>query len=265
MLSSCSFRGEKVYFSATGKGKAVVLLHGFLGSHKVWGYIAKELSKNYRVIVPDLPGHGKSPFHGGIHSMELLADSVKAVLDELKIKKCVITGHSMGGYAGLAFADLYPDHISGLCLFHSTAYADSEDKKHDRLRAIKLVKADKGIYTRNTIKHLFAAKHARRMKTEISFATGIAKSTGKNGIIAALQGMKDRPSRDIILRLVKYPVLMVIGRHDRVLPEKQLLDQAKFLKKGSVLYLENDGHFGFLESPEASLLALRKFLQDCFS
>jgi pimeloyl-ACP methyl ester carboxylesterase len=264
MLKNCTFKKEKITFSDTGKGRAVVLLHGFLGSHEIWGQTTLTLSKTYRVISIDLPGHGATPCFGYAHSMELMAKCIKAVLDHLKIKKCVIIGHSMGGYVALAFADLFPDHLTGLCLYHSTSYADSAEKKKDRLRAINVVKADKGIYTKETIKNLFAKKNLKYLKKEISFANAIAKKTSKKGIIAALHGMRDRIPRDIILRMVKYPILMVIGERDNVLPYEQLLEQSKLLKNGTVLYLEHDGHFGFLESPLVSNKALKKFLRKCF-
>ncbi|MCE3258883.1 MAG: alpha/beta hydrolase [Bacteroidetes bacterium] len=264
MIKTCLYKNETVTFSDTGKGKAVVLLHGYLGSHEIWNSTIEDLSRSYRVIAIDLPGHGGTACFGYAHSMELMAKCVKAVMDQLKLKKYVIIGHSMGGYVGLAFADLFPDNLRGLCLYHSSAYADSDEKKKDRLRAVNAVKADRWIYTKNTIKNLFATKNLKYLKNEVAFATKIAKKTSKQGIIAALHGMKDRPRRDIILGLVEYPIMMVIGEHDNVLPHEQLLEQAQTIRNKTVLYLEHDGHFGFLESPRQSNKELRKFLSKCF-
>jgi len=264
VLKTAYFKKEKVSFSDKGKGRVVVLLHGFLGSHEIWKSTIENLSKSYRVIAIDLPGHGATPCFGYAHSMDLMAKSVKAVVDFLRLKKYVIVGHSMGGYVGLAFADLFPDNLKGLCLLHSTAYPDNEEKKKDRLRAITLVKANKTVYTKNSIRNLFATKNLKYLKDEISFATQIAKQTSRRGIVAALHGMRDRPGRDIILGLVEYPIMMVIGEQDNVLPYEQLLEQSRLIKNSSVLYLEHDGHFGFLESPKHSFKGLRKFLRKCF-
>jgi pimeloyl-ACP methyl ester carboxylesterase len=264
MIKSVNYKNEKVTFSDSGKGKAVVLLHGFLGSHKIWEQTINNLSTSYRVIAIDLPGHGNTECLGYAHSMDLMAKCVKSVLDSLRLKKYIIIGHSMGGYVGLAFADLFPDHLKGLCLYHSTAYADSDEKKKDRLRAIQAVKANRGIYTKSTIKNLFASKNLKYLKDEISFALSIAKQTGKKGIIAALHGMRDRPRRDIILGLVNYPIMMVIGELDNVLPYDQLLEQSQLIKNKTILYLEHDGHFGFLESTKLSIKAIRKFLRKCY-
>jgi pimeloyl-ACP methyl ester carboxylesterase len=264
MIKSANYKNEKVTFSDSGKGKAVVLLHGFLGSHKIWEQTINNLSTSYRVIAIDLPGHGNTECLGYAHSMDLMAKCVKSVLDSLRLKKYIIIGHSMGGYVGLAFADLFPDHLKGLCLYHSTAYADSDEKKKDRLRAIQAVKADRGIFTKSTIKNLFASKNLKYLREEISFALSIAKQTKKKGIIASLHGMRDRPRRDIILGLVNYPIMMVIGELDNVLPYDQLLEQSQLIKNKTILYLEHDGHFGFLESIELSNKAIRKFLRKCY-
>jgi pimeloyl-ACP methyl ester carboxylesterase len=264
MIKTAIFKGEKVTFSDKGKGRAVVLLHGFLGSHEIWKSTVDNLSKSYRVIAIDLPGHGATPCFGYAHSMDLMAKCVKAVLDSLGLKRYVMIGHSMGGYAGLAFADLFPENLRGLCLYHSTAYADSEEKRRDRLRAIDLVKANKTIYTRSTIRNLFATKNLKYLKEEIAFAHGIAKQTPKQGIIAALHGMRDRPNRHLILGFVRYPIMMVIGEHDNVLPSAQLLEQSEMIENKTILYLAHDGHFGFLESPRVSNKALRSFLHRCF-
>jgi pimeloyl-ACP methyl ester carboxylesterase len=264
MQKTTRFKKEVVNFTDEGKGRAVVLLHGFLGAKEVWDNTIQGLRRSYRVIAIDLPGHGGTGCVGYAHSMELMARCVKAVMDSLKLKKYVIIAHSMGGYAALAFADLFPDHLKGLCLYHSTAYPDTAEKKQERLRAIKAVKANKNIYTKSTIKNLFAAKNLKYLKDEIKFAAGIARKTSQQGIIAALYGMMDRPGRDIILGLVEYPIMMVIGEHDNIIPAQQLFEQSKLLKNGTVLYLEHDGHFGFLESPRLSNKDLRSFLRKCY-
>jgi pimeloyl-ACP methyl ester carboxylesterase len=264
MLKTTTFKKGSVTFSDTGKGRVVVLLHGFLGSHQIWENTIAELSKSYRVIAIDLPGHGTTDCFGYVHTMELIAKCVKTVMDSLRLKKYVIVGHSMGGYVGLAFADLFPDNLKGLCLFHSSAYADSDDKKRDRTRSVRVVKANHKIYTTEVIKNLFATKNAKYLKTEISFAQKIAAKVSKRSIIAALEGMKDRPNRDVILGMVHYPVMMVIGELDNVLSKDQLLEQTQLIKNKHVLYLEHDGHMGFLESPKLTIKALRKFLRACY-
>ncbi len=263
-VKSASFKGIQVSYSDAGKGRALVLLHGFLGAKEIWTDTIIKLKNTYRVIAIDLPGHGDTPCIGYAHSMEMMAKCVKAVMDHLKLKRYVIIGHSMGGYVALAFADLFPDSLKGLGLYHSTAYPDSQERKENRLRAIEVVKANRKLYTTQTIRSLFAAKNLKYLKEEIRFANRFASNMSQQGIIAALHGMRDRKGRDLILGLVEYPILMVIGEQDNVLPFAQLLEQAEAIKNKHILFLEHDGHFGFLESPRESVKALRKFLRKCF-
>ncbi|MBK7310402.1 MAG: alpha/beta hydrolase [Bacteroidia bacterium] len=264
MIKTTTFKKGTVSFSDQGKGRVVVLLHGYLGSKEIWEKNISELAKTFRVIAIDLPGHGQTACYGYVHSMELMAKCVKKVMDSLRLKKYVVVGHSMGGYTTLAFAELFPENLCGLCLCHSTALPDSEEKKKDRARAIKLVKANKRVYTKDTIKNLFATKNLKYLKDEVSFATKIALSVSKQGAVASLEGMKDRPNRDIILGMVSYPVMMIIGEHDNILPYESLLAQSETIRNKHVLVLEHDGHMGFLESPLVVNKGLKKFINKCF-
>jgi pimeloyl-ACP methyl ester carboxylesterase len=264
MLKTIQFRNGRVTFTDQGKGRAVILLHGFLGSHQSWELTIHDLAKSYRVIAIDLPGHGGTDNFGYVHTMHMMAKCVKAVLDELNLKRVVLIGHSMGGYVTLAFADYFPDYLRGFCLFHSTAYEDAPEKKKDRTRSVRIVKSNHHLYTREVIRNLFATKNLKYLRKEIGFANKIASKTSKQGIVAALEGMKDRPPRELILKLVEYPIMLVIGKHDNVIPEKDLFEQAEFIKNKTVLYLEHDGHMAFLESPKVTNKALRQFLRKCF-
>jgi pimeloyl-ACP methyl ester carboxylesterase len=260
----CLFREEKIYYSDLGKGRVIVLLHGFLGSSEIWLETIKSLSRFFRVIAIDLPGHGESASYGYIHSMDLMAKAVKMIMDNLKLKRYVIAGHSMGGYTALAFAELFPDSVRGICLLHSTSFADSDTKKTDRKRAIKLVKSNARVFTKSTINNLFSAKHLKQRKDEISFAQKIASKTSKRGIINALEGMRERPSRDIILHFADYPILFIVGKFDAVLPMQSLLNQSEICKKKYVLLLENSGHMGFLEEPKMCIKHLKRFFRISF-
>lgn len=260
-----SFKEARIAYTVNGKGRAVVLLHGFLGATKSWGAVKESLSRQFKVICIDLPGHGQSDCFGYVHSMELMAQAVKAVMDHLRLKKYVLIGHSMGGYTSLAFAELFPDFVRGLCLFHSTSYADSEQKKNERSKAIKIVKQNHAIYVRATIDNLFNTKNLKHLKKEILLTQQIARKTSKQGILATLEGMKNRPSRDVILHFANYPILFIIGKYDNILPMQSLLDQAQIARYKDVLLLEKSGHMGFLEEPDTCIKYLKRFIRHSFA
>ncbi len=258
------FKNGRIRYSDSGSGRAVVLLHGFLENRTMWSDFTPELSKGKRVVAIDLPGHGDSDCFGYIHSMELMAEAVMAVLDELKLRKVVLVGHSMGGYVALALAEINPDRIKGLCLFFSTAHADSPDRKAGRGQSIKLVKYNHKSFIRKAVPLLFRAKNRKLHRDAVNAVKKEALKTPKQGVIAALEGMKLRPDREVVLRFCPYPVHFVIGKYDPVLPYESLLAQADASEQATTTFLKECGHMGFIEAREESLKALKKFINQCF-
>lgn len=263
-MSYAEFRKIKVRYTDNGEGRVIVLLHGFLGSHEIWSEFVKKLSKKFRVIAIDLPGHGETPAIGYYHSMELLAQSVKAVVDKIGVRRYIVVGHSMGGYAALAFAELYPESISGLCMFHSTSYADSEEKKKDRERIISLVKREYKNYVSEVIISLFAPENLEKNKTEIEKVKRIATAVSKQSIINSLEGMKERKNRELIFKFAEYPVLFIVGKKDSVINYETMFPQIGLCKYPSVLMLEDAGHMGFYEAPKETVKELDLFATRCF-
>lgn len=263
-MHQAEFKKIKIHYTDTGKGRVIVLLHGFLGSYEIWSEFIKKLSKKFRVIAIDLPGHGKTPSIGYYHSMELLAQSVKAVLDKVGVRRYVLAGHSMGGYVSLAFAELYPENVSGLCLFHSTSAADAEQKKKDRERIIRLVKKEHKHYINEVVTSLFAAENLNKIIPEVEKVKRIAAAISKQSIINSLEGMKERKSRDMILKFADYPVLFIIGKKDTVINYETMYPQIGLCMYPSVLMLEDAGHMGFYEAPEETVNELEAFATRCF-
>jgi pimeloyl-ACP methyl ester carboxylesterase len=139
-LKTLHYKNTSIAFTDTGKGTAIVLLHGFLENQSMWNALVPVLSQKYRVITIDLLGHGQTEPMGYLQTMEDNADAVHEVLSSLRLRKAVFIGHSMGGYVALAYAELYPESVKGLVLLNSTAKEDSAERKTNRDRAIIAVK-----------------------------------------------------------------------------------------------------------------------------
>lgn len=257
--NSIRYKNINVNYTDNGKGKAVVFLHGFLEDKTIWEEYSTRLSSKNRVITVDLLGHGKTDCLSYNHTMEEMADSVYAVLKHLKIRRFYLVGHSLGGYVSLALAEALPDNIKGIILFHSTSSADSESKRKDRDRAIKVVKQNKQLFINEAIPNLFNTRE-KEYQNEINQIKGIANNTPIQGIVAALEGMKIRLDREIILHFATYPILFIIGKEDAILPYENLIEQSKIAEKGTYLLLENVGHVGFLEAKEECLKAIQSFV-----
>lgn len=259
-------RGARIRYADIGKGRVIVLLHGFLESLEVWfgNGFAQELAQQYRIIAIDLPGHGKSECIGYVHRMERMAAVVKDVMDALGLRRYLIVGHSMGGYVSLAFAEKYKEHLTGLCLFHSTVLPDSEARKTDRERAIRIVKKSPLKYTNALIINLFAVANVRYMREEIHWLKRMASKTKIQGIVACLEGMKIRKNREQILRYAAFPVLIIAGQRDNIIPHDTLKTQAALPDDARFLSLEKTGHMGFLEAKAMTIKKLSGFANHCF-
>jgi len=253
------YKGINIEISEEGKGPAVILLHGFLEDSSMWDQMIPQLSKRNRIIRFDLLGHGKTDCTGYVHSMEDMAHQVQAVVNHLNLRKVTVIGHSMGGYVALAFAEIYPDQIKGLGLFYSTARADSETKKRDRERAIAAVKKDAKTFIRIAIPNLFRPKSKELFRPAITKAKKKALATPLRGIIAALEGMKVRPDREVLLHFAPYPILFVAGKKDPVLPIEVSEEQ---MAGASITHrlTTPDGHMGHIENVKETTAALYQFI-----
>jgi len=259
MQNSVVYKNAKISFSSTGKGAAIVLLHGFLENSSMWNSITKELSKRNKVICIDLLGHGNSECIGYIHSMEIMAEAVEAVLKHLRIRKSIFIGHSMGGYVALAFADKNPQNVKGFCLMNSTSLADDDERKKLRARANKLVQDNFENMVQMSFTNLFSEESRITYKAEIKLALQDALKTPLQGYIACQEGMKIRPNRIAILKNNDFKKLFIIGKKDPVLNYKELVEEAKETNSEVVIFEE--GHMSHIENRVELIDVLKSFVK----
>ena len=227
----------------------------------VWDDFVPYLYKQVRVITLDLPGHGISVVKGPVHTMEYLADVVKDTLDALGIARCTLVGHSMGGYVALAFCEKYPERLDGMVLLSSTPDADTDEKKENRLREIKLVEAGKkDALARVAPEAGFAPENRPRMRDEIEDLVEQVFVTEDEGIAALLRGMIERPDRNEMLRRSAVRQLFIFGKHDGYIPLEKAEALAAAHPQARIAWLEHSGHMGFLEEPEITARALLDFM-----
>ena len=253
------YKNTAVHYVDIGKGAAVVLLHGFLENQSMWNNFVPELSQRNRVITVDLLGHGATECLGYVHTMEDQADMVHAVLAELKIRKAVFVGHSMGGYVALAFAELFPEFMKGLILMNSASRADSEERKTNRDRAIKTVKKDYTSFVRLSIANLFSEENRTKLVDEIEKVKLEALKTPLQGIIAALEGMKMRKDREVLLHVTAFPKMLILGKKDGVLNYEENVNQVE--NTAVQLLSFPDGHMSHIENKAETLKAIIDFMK----
>lgn len=254
------YKGINIFYTDSGKGHAIVLLHGFLESTSIWEPFIKDLSKKNRVICIDLLGHGKTECLGYVHTMELMAEAVEAILKHLRVRRVTFIGHSMGGYVALAFAEKHPDYLKGLCLMNSTASSDTTEKKRNRDRAILAVKQNHKTFIRIALNNLFRPKNRIVFKPQIKQLIKEAQETPLQGIIAALEGMKIRPDREGLLHFTPFNKMMIASKKDPVLNFENLISQTKGTEVKLVEF--PDGHMSFIENESKLLHELVHFVEN---
>jgi pimeloyl-ACP methyl ester carboxylesterase len=193
-------------------------------------------------------------------SMELLANSLIAILDAENIAKCILVGHSMGGYVSLAFAEHFPDRLSGLSLVHSSAFEDDDEKKLARSKAINLIQHEgKEPFLKAMIPNLYAdsfkMKHPGELAWHLTMAMEISSKTLENYYLAMIK----RPTRTSILSNTKMPVQFVIGAEDKAVPAWSTLQQSYLPEISDVHVLEGIGHCSMIETPERLNTILNSF------
>ena len=261
MKPHLEIKGKKLYYSDQGTGHVAVLLHGYLESAEIWNDFAEQLSKKFRVICFDIPGHGLSETICSTHSMQQLAGSIYEALKFLKISDCFMVGHSMGGYVTLQFQKQYPDMLSGFCLFHSHPFADSEETKKKRLREIELIKeGKKDLIAKFNIPNAFNPKNLNNLKSNIIDAIDIAIQTPNEGIIANLHAMMNRSDLSDSLEKTNLPFIYIAGKYDNYIDYNTVIPKIKLPKNSELVTLENSGHMGFIEEKELAFNVLSKFI-----
>lgn len=240
------YKNIPIYYETFGKGSAIVLLHGFLESSTMWKPLIPQLSKNNFLLTIDFPGHGKSGVISEIHSMELMAEVVNEILKYLQIASATFIGHSMGGYVSLACTEMFPEKVEKLILLNSTPVADSEERKENRDRALKVIDQNTKTYIGMAIGNLFAETSREKFAAEIEALKTEAYSYPVEGIKASIKGMRDRKDRTKVLRQFKKEKFMVLAEEDPILP---LLETQRVAEQCNVsLKVIEGGHMSVVEN-----------------
>ncbi|MEH7415386.1 alpha/beta hydrolase [Neobacillus drentensis] len=256
---STSLTNSTITYIDEGEGKPIVLLHGFCGSSEYWSEVIPGLSKNYRIIAPDLPGHGGSTTSLKNYSISDIADIMNEFLGELDVEKVTMFGHSLGGYITLAFAEKYGHSLNGFSLVHSTAFPDSEEAKQGRSTNIEKVKKD-GIKTLidGLVPKLFSPDHLEEQYIES--AKQIGYRTPSEGAIHTLSAMRDRPDRNSVLEAASLPVLLIAGEKDQIIPAEKTFSVSKANIKQTII--KDSGHMSMYEQPDELIAVIKDFMEN---
>jgi pimeloyl-ACP methyl ester carboxylesterase len=251
----------RFHYHIQGNGPQVMLIHGLFENSRIWKAIAESLSDHYTVLIPDLPGHGLSEdLEDGDYALERIQAVLFGMADAEQFTRFPVIGHSMGGYAALAMAEASPGRISRIAMVHSTAKADTEEKKRNRERSISILNANRKLFFGEVFKNLFHPGRVDEFSAQISQLLSDSDRMSSSAVTGTLKSLRDRKDRMDFLLRTRQPVSYFIGKHDHVLPADDLEAEARLLGAHYVISATS-GHMGFYESPDELLDFIRHFLE----
>lgn len=256
--------GAKLFYTTQGAGPDVVLLHPTPVDHRFWLPVAGILSARYRVILPDLRGHGQSETGEGPITVEKLAADAGRLLDDLGIGKALFTGCSIGGYTLYQIWRTLPERVQAFAFCSARPQADSEAARSKRQENIAKVR-ERGTaeFIESTLETVVGATARRRWPQKTAEVREMMQAVSPQAIIAVQQGLAARPDSVSTARTIRVPCCIIAGGEDPGSPPADMRLLAEQIRNGGygAEYHEipDAGHFAPFEQPEAVAGILRRF------
>jgi 3-oxoadipate enol-lactonase len=253
-MEKVNIEGFNLAYTRAGHGAPLVLIHGYPLDHSIWDQVVPLLEDEFDLIVPDLRGFGNSDVMEADDSIQEYARDIAGLLTHLKIKKAFIAGHSMGGYVALAFARDYEQRVSGLGMVASQTPADPPERKEARYTTATQV-IEKGV---GIVAEAMAPKLSADARLQ-EYARELIEKQSPLGIFSALYAMADRPDSSDIFAAFPFPVVIVHGDADALIPVERGREMKAALPAAHYAELPGAGHLLMLENPQGVAAALRFF------
>ena len=260
-----SSQGSTLSFDVLGDGPAVMLLHPTPVDHRFWLLVARILIPRYRVILPDLRGHGRSEAGAGAVTVEKLACDAATLLDHLGIDRAFFGGCSVGGYALFEMWRRTPARVRGLAFCCSRPQADSDAVLARRSENMaKIRSGETAAFVEAQVNTLIGPTARHRFPQKVDEAREMMKGVSADVLIAIQEGLAARPDSVATARTIRVPCCVVAGGEDASSPPADMRFLAEEIRRsaGTVEYTEipDAGHFAPFEQPERVGGILRRWL-----
>ena len=252
--------GKSLAYYTQGEGPVVLWIHGLCENAGIWNEILPDFP-GYRHIIAELPGCGASEgWQENYISIDAMAQAVLQVLKNEKTGPAACVGHSMGAYVALSILEKHPEALSGICLLHSTATADSEEKKRNRERGIQVFLQNRDLFMREFFRNLFAEDLQTLLQEKWIRLFEQSKRIPASSVTGTFKALRDRKNRHTVLEQYSGAKYYLIGEKDNVLDAGELIRQAKATGSECIVW-PDCGHMAFYENPGACARGIHRFLQ----
>jgi 3-oxoadipate enol-lactonase len=256
--------GAKLFCTTMGSGPEVVLLHPTPVDHRFWLPAAQILSTKYRLILPDLRGHGRSELGEGPVTVEKLAADAARLLDHFRIPKAIFAGSSIGGYTLFEIWRTMPDRVNALAFCCSRPQADSDAARGKRQENIEKIRVrGPAEFIESMLETLLGPTARRRWPQKMGEAREMMQAVSPAALIAVQQGLAARPDSVATARSLRVPCCVVAAGEDGASTPADMRLLAEQIRNGGYGAEYNEipdaGHFAAFEQPELVARILRRF------
>ena len=255
---------QELYFYETGKAgmPPVVFIHGFCESSSIWKSLSEELSDEFRIICPDLPGFGQSPLPAGDFSLEEIGDRIVSWIQGLNIKQCIVIGHSLGGYIALEILRKHYGFVKAIGLFNSAAFEDHIEKKENRNKLIEFIQRY-GVepFLKTFVPSLFYPKTAEKHKKTIAQISAEGLLIKTESVMKYAAAMRDRQDSVDLLKLYHDKILLIAGEFDQNVPLEKSKIMMEILDEGNTHIIPESAHMSLFEQSKLCYNAIRPFVR----
>ncbi len=258
MIAYCG--GIEIGYDDVGSGDAVVFLHGFPHHRALWASQVAALVDRARCIAPDLRGFGESSVHPP-YSVDQYADDLAALLDSLRIERAVVCGLSMGGYVALAFWRRHRARVRALILMDTRAGNDSAEGRERRDQMIALARQRGSEAVADAMITGMVGKRTREKCPEVvDDVHRMLESAPVDGVVGALEALRDRPDSTATLETIDVPTLIVVGKEDVLTPPGEAMLLHAGIRGSTLEVIAGAGHLANVERPAAVNHVITEFL-----
>lgn len=251
----------EIFYEIRGNGPPVVLLHPFPSHHEFWNPVAAALESRYRLILPDLRGHGESEIGEGPAWMQKHTSDISRVLDAAGVTKTALVGCSIGGYILFEFWRRSRARVNALVLCDTRPQEDTSEGRANRVKsAAAVLEQGTQTYLDTLIPKLLGETTVRSRPDLVAGARAMMRKMSAEDISLVLRGMAARPDSVADLKTIDVPTLIVIGEEDVLSPVSDGELMRQNIAGSQLKVIPKAGHYAPWEQPEAVGTALRQFL-----
>jgi pimeloyl-ACP methyl ester carboxylesterase len=251
----------EIVYRVLGDGPPIVLLHPFPVNHEFWLPVAQSLATRYRVILPDLRGHGDSGIGEGPATMEKHATDLGRVMDDAQVDRAPMIGVSIGGYALFEAWRRYRGRIAALGLCNTKAQADNTEARAGRLQAASEV-LERGTepFFESMIPKLLGKSTRDARPDLVEEALRMMRKMSPEDVAQVQRGMAERPDSVETLKTINVPTLLITGSEDTVTGVNEAELMRQHIPGSQMRVIAKAGHYSPWEQPEEVSRLLRQFL-----